>query len=122
MLPITIKRVFLARHRVDFRRRFDGLLTEARKLGAEPYAGDCVLFVKRDFTQVRVIVGDAIGLYLIARRFEGTRLRRFFDFATTPEASAISRAELSMLLEGAHYKVLARASAWQETNAKSGEL
>lgn len=113
MLPITAKRVFLARHCVDFRRRFDGLLAQARLLGADPYAGDWVVFIKRDFTQVRVIAGDAVGLYLICRRFEGTSLRRFFDFATTTQATVISRAELSMLLEGAHYTVLARASPWQ---------
>ena len=36
MLSVKIRRVFLARHRVDFRRRFDGLLAEAFQLGAEP--------------------------------------------------------------------------------------
>jgi hypothetical protein len=45
MLSIKIRRVFLARHRVDFRRRFDGLLAEAFQLGVDPYDGDCVLFV-----------------------------------------------------------------------------
>jgi len=112
MLPITIQRVFLAQHRVDFRRRFDGLLAEARMLGADPYAGDCVVFVKRDFKQVRVIAGDPIGLYLVSRRFEGNRLRRFLAFAQDPAATTITKAELSMLLEGASYTVHARASAW----------
>ena len=113
MLPVTTKRIFLAHHRVDFRRRFDGLLAEARLLGADPYAGDCVLFVKRDFTQLRIIVGDALGLYLISRRFEGGRLRRFFEFATRAEAIGMSRAELSMLLEGAHQTVHERARPWR---------
>lgn len=119
MLPVTTRRVFLAHHRIDFRRRFDGLLGEARLLGADPYAGDCVLFVKRDFTQLRAIVGDPVGLYLICRRFEGSRLRRFFQFATGPRAAAISRAELSMLLEGASYTIHARASAWRTYGAEA---
>jgi hypothetical protein len=114
MLPLTIHRVFLALHRIDFRRRFDGLLAEARHLGADPYAGDCVLFVRRDFSQARMIVGDAIGLYLICRRYEGSRLKRFFEFATQPHVRTISKAELSMILEGAHYTVHTRASAWQD--------
>jgi len=50
MLPVTIRRVLYAQHRVDFRKRFDGLLAEAYALGADPYAGDCVLFLKRDRT------------------------------------------------------------------------
>lgn len=114
MLPIVIRRVFLAHHRVDFRRRFDGLLAEARRLEADPYAGDCVLFVRRDFSQVRVIAGDSLGLYLISRRFEGSRMKRFFEFATQPSVTSISRAELSMILEGAHYTVHGRASAWRD--------
>jgi hypothetical protein len=59
MLSVKVRRVFLARHRVDFRKRFDGLLAEAFQLGADPYDGDCVLFVKRDHTQLRAIVGTA---------------------------------------------------------------
>jgi hypothetical protein len=116
MLPISIQRVFLARHRVDFRRRFDGLLAESRLLGADPYAGDCVVFVKRDFKQLRAIVGDPIGLYLISRRFEGGRLRRFLEFAQDPTAKTISKAELSMLLEGANYTVHARTPAWRSSD------
>lgn len=115
MLPIILRRVFLAHHRVDFRRQFDGLLAEARSLGADPYAGDGVLFIRRDFSQVRMIAGDSIGLYLIFRRFEGSRMKRFFEFATQASVTTISRAELSMLFEGAHYTVHARASAWQDS-------
>jgi hypothetical protein len=114
MLPIILRRVFLAHHRVDFRRHFDGLLAEARGLGADPYTGDCVLFVRRDFSQVRVIAGDSLGLYLISRRFEGSRMKRFFEFVTQASVTTISRAELSMILEGAHYTVHSRASAWKE--------
>jgi hypothetical protein len=69
--------------------------------------------MKRDFTQIRVITGDPIGLYLISRRFEGTRPKRFFNFAADPNATAISRAELSMLLEGSSYTVHSRASEWK---------
>ena len=47
MLSVKVRRVFLARHRVDFRKRFDGLLAEAFQLGADPYDGDCVLFVNQ---------------------------------------------------------------------------
>jgi hypothetical protein len=114
MLSVKVRRVFLASHRVDFRKRFDGLLAEARKLGADPYDGDCVMFVKRDHTQLRAVVGDAVGLYLICRRFEGGRLRDIAAFARDPHATEISTAELSLLLEGASFTVHQRADAWRK--------
>jgi hypothetical protein len=120
MLSVKVRRVFLARHRVDFRRRFDGLLAEAFQLGADPYDGDCVLFVKRDHTQLRAIVGDAVGLYLICRRFEGGRLRDLAAFAQEPCAAEISTAELSLLLEGASFTVHRRAPAWRCHDAREG--
>jgi hypothetical protein len=113
MLPVAIRRVFLAQHRVDFRKGLDGLLGEAYLLGADPYRGDCVLFVKRDHTQLRALIGDAVGLYLVTRRFEGGRLRVLLTFAERPRCAAISAGELSLLLEGARFTVHKRARAWQ---------
>jgi hypothetical protein len=120
MLSVAIRRVFLANHRVDFRRRFDGLLGEAYRLGANPYEGDCVVFVKKDHTQLRAIVGDRVGLYLVCRRFEGGRLRRLMSFTQDPTATAISSAELSLLLEGASFTVHQRPKAWRQ-NPESPE-
>lgn len=119
MLSVSVRRVFLARHRVDFRRRFDGLLAEAFQLGADPYSGDCVLFVKKDHTQLRAIVGDSVGVYLICRRFEGGRLRDMAAFAQNPSATEISTAELSLLLEGASFTVHQRARAWRGQDVRS---
>jgi hypothetical protein len=113
MLPVAIRRVFLAQHRVDFRKGPDGLLGEAYHLGADPYRGDCVLFIKGDHTQLRALIGDAVGLYLVTRRFEGGRLRVLLTFAERPSGAAISTGELSLLLEGARFTVHTRARAWQ---------
>lgn len=113
MLPVTIRRVFLAQHRVDFRKGADGLLGEAYRLGADPYSGDCIVFVKRDQSQLRALVGDAIGVYVVIRRFEGARVRLLQSFAERPTGTAISTGELSLLLEGARYTVHKRAGAWQ---------
>jgi hypothetical protein len=118
MLSVKVRRVFLARHRIDFRKRFDGLLAEAFQLGADPYDGDCVLFVKRDHTQLRAIVGDGVGLYLVCRRFEGGRLRNLAAFVQQPCTTEISTAELSLLLEGASFTVHQRARAWRARDAR----
>jgi hypothetical protein len=119
MLSVRIRRVFLAQHRVDFRRRFDGLLGESMRLGADPYSGDCVLFVKGDYTQLRAVVGDSVGLYLVCRRFEGGRLRELASFARDPSATEITSAELSLLLEGARFTVHHRAAAWRKRESHS---
>jgi hypothetical protein len=113
MLPVNVRRVILAQHRVDFRKGPDGLLGEAYRLGADPYRGDCVLFVKRDHTQLRALMGDRIGVYLVTRRFEGGRVRVLQTFAERPTGTAISTGELSLLLEGARFTVHKRASAWK---------
>ncbi len=113
MLPVTVRRVFLAEYRVDFRKQFNGLLGEAYRLGADPYDGDCVVFVKRDRTQLRALVGDSLGLYLVSRRFEGGRLRTVLQFAEEPSAETISTGELSLLLEGSSFTVHHRAKAWR---------
>jgi len=111
MLPVTVRRVFMAQHRVDFRKQLNGLLGEALRLGASPYDGDCVLFLKKDRSQLRALVGDGVGLYLVTRRFEGGRLRSLLRFAEHPSATTITSAELSLLLEGATFTVHRRAGS-----------
>lgn len=113
MLPVTVRRVLLAEHRVDFRKRFDGLLAEAYRVGAQPYDGDCIVFIKKDRTQIRALVGDRYGLYLVSRRFEGGCLRSMLEFAKQPDARTISAGELSLLLEGSSFTVHKRAKPWR---------
>ena len=95
------------------------MLAEAYRLGAQPYDGDCVVFVKRDQTQLRAWVGDGVGLYLVSRRFEGGRLRFLLAFAEQPSAKTVTTAELSMLLEGAGFTVHTRAQAWRDARGDS---
>lgn len=114
MLPVKIRRVLLVEHRVDFRKQYNGLLGEAYRIGAQPYDGDCVVFLKKDRTQLRSLVGDHLGLYLIGRRFEGGVLSAALKFVDQPGARTISTGELSLLLEGASFTVHKRAKAWRE--------
>ena len=113
MLPANIKRVLIVQHRIDFRKRFDGLLAEAYRVGADPYGGDCVVFFKRDWTQLRALVGDKLGLFMVCRRFDGGALRASFKFMREPACSTISAAELALLFEGATFTVQQRVKAWK---------
>ena len=121
MLPVTVRRVLLAEHRVDFRKSFNGLLGEAFRVGAQPYEGDCIIFVKKDRTQIRALIGDRYGLYLVLRRFEGGRLRALLRFAEQPGAKTISTGELSLLLEGSSFTVHARAKAWRDNDGRPSQ-
>ena len=109
MLPLTISRVILVYEHLDFRKQWNGLLSEARKLGFEPYDGDMVVFVKKDRTQIRGICGDGKGLYLISRRFEGGRLRFLFGKGK----KEISLAELSLWLSGTHFTIHRTVRNWK---------
>jgi hypothetical protein len=120
MIPVTVRRVLLAEHRVDFRRQMTGLLAEAYRIGADPYDGDCVVFIRKDRTQIRALVGDDYGLYLVIRRFEGSRLRALLKFAEEPSAKVVSSGELSLLLEGSSYTVHQRVEAWRRPAAVAG--
>ena len=117
MLPVTVRRILMAQHRVDFRKRFDGLLAEAYRMGADPYDGDCVVFIKKDRTQIRALVGDGFGLYLVCRRFEGGRLGALLKFAEEPSAKTVSTGELSLLLEGSSFTVHKTAKPWRPAEA-----
>jgi hypothetical protein len=114
MLPTVIRRVMVAEHRTDFRKRFDGLLGESYRLGADPYAGDCIVFLKSDRTQLRALTGDRLGLFLVCRRFEGGSLRANFTFAREPSCTTITRAELSLMFEGATFTVHRRVREWKK--------
>ena len=122
MLPVTVRRVLLAEHRVDFRMGFNGLLGEAYQLGAQPYDGDCVIFIKKDRTQIRALVGDTFGLYLIYRRFEGGRLSALLAFADRPGAKIVSTGELSLLLEGSSFTIHKRAKPWRAPAREDSQL
>jgi len=109
------KRLVIARHRVDFRKQWNGLLAECRRMGFDPYKGDCVVFVKKDRTQLRALFGDGLGLMLVARRFEGERLKKLsWLFDDKLSAHVISPAELTLLLEGASATIQHRVAAWQD--------
>jgi hypothetical protein len=112
MLPCLPKRLVVARHRIDFRKQFNGLLAECYRMGFDPYAGDCVVFIKKDRTQLRVFFGDALGLFCIARRFDADRLRWLFE--AHPASQSVTSTEVAMLLEGTSYTVDRRLKPWKK--------
>ena len=109
MLPANLKHVYICADRVDFRKRWNGLLAESYRLGLNPYSGDLIVFVKRDKRQLVAICGDERGLMLFSRRFEGGSLKFIFD----ESLKEITRAELLLWFEGTHFTILHKVKPWK---------
>ena len=84
---------------VDFRKQHDGLYAIVRQeLGRNPLDGSLYIFFNRRRDRVKILVWDRNGFWLFYKRLEkGTFqvLRKLGD-----PAVSITRAELSMLLDG----------------------
>ena len=113
MLPFHPQRLVIPQHVVDYRKQWNGLLAEYYRLGFDPYDGDCVVFLKKDRTQLRALGGDSRGLLLIARRFDGGSLGLDWVFVQDPRTKSITLAELGLLLEGATYTLHRHVKAWK---------
>ena len=109
-----IKEVFVAQHAIDFRKGADGLIAECYAMELDPYEGDCVVFVHRTRRGVKVIGGNAMGVWVLLRRFEGGALKAMFPFLEDPSLVSATQGELALLLEGATCEVKAKATPWRE--------
>lgn len=96
-------RVLLHRHPIDFRKAHDGLAAIVRQqLREDPLGGDIFVFLNRSGDRVKLLQWDGNGLWLHYKRLEKGTFR--MPPATTTSTCAISRAELSMLLDGIELK------------------
>jgi transposase len=96
-------RIWLARHRVDFRKQHDGLLAEAYRVNLDPFAGDVVIFIGRNRRRIKVLYADGTGLWVSAKRFTLEAMKTKLAFLLEPSCESITAAELAMILEGSSY-------------------
>jgi len=106
-IPLKITKVVIFSDAVDFRKQFCGLLAVCYAHGYDPYSGDCIVFVRKNRRQIRVIVGDAIGLYLISRKYEGSSLKCLF------EKKSITLSELAFIFQGTVAKIHSQVTPWK---------
>lgn len=98
-------RIWLARHRVDFRKQHGGLLAEAYKMSLDPFKGDVVIFIGRNRRRIKVIHADQTGLWISAKVFTLEAMKTSFKFLLEPMCDSISQGELALLLEGSRYVI-----------------
>lgn len=99
------QKIWLAQHRVDFRRQHNGLLAEAYKVGLDPFAGDVVIFVGKNRRSIKILYADPTGLWLSWKKFTMESMKTAVGFLLNPSCRSITAAELAMLLEGSAYTI-----------------
>jgi len=106
-------RIWLACGFTDMRRGFDGLAGIVQeKLAADPFGGHIFAFRGRRGDLVKLLWWDGDGLCLFAKRLERGR---FIWPQASEGAIHLSRAQLSMLLEGIDWRMPTRT--WQPQRA-----
>lgn len=103
-------KIWLAQHRVDFRKGHSGLLAECFKMGLDPYRGDLVVFIGRNRRRIKIIYADATGLWVSTKVFTMEAMKTQFKFLHDIGSSVITSAELSLLMEGSSYVIKKRVA------------
>jgi transposase len=111
--PQAQARIWLACGVTDMRRGMSTLAAQVQqKLASDPFSGHVFVFRGRRGDLVKLLWWDGDGLCLFIKRLERGR----FVWPQATEGTVhLSRAELSMLLEGIDWRRPART--WRPTNA-----
>ena len=94
-------RVYLAAGVTDMRKGFEGLFALVRgQLAQDPLSGHVFVFCNRQRDRLKLLYFDGSGLWVCAKRLEGGRFRWPAAGGGSGGVVTLSRAELTMLLEG----------------------
>jgi hypothetical protein len=108
------QRIWLARHRVDFRKQHSGLLAEAYKMNLDPFAGDVVIFIGRLRRSIKVLYADTTGMWVSAKKFTLEAMKTKLTFLLEPSCQSITQAELAMVIEGSSYTLRKKVSIYSK--------
>jgi transposase len=102
-LPSTVS-VYVATVAADMRKGADGLSAMVMTLlGKEPTGGDWFVFFNRTRCIVRILFWDQDGYWLMSKRLERGRFRKFVPEGD-PARVTVSAQELMELLRGVHIR------------------
>lgn len=119
--------IFACTTPVDFRKQHDGLVALVREqLDTDPFDGSVFVFFNKRRDRIKLLLWDGNGFWLLYKRLESRTYERLR--ASDSKRLSLSRAELSMLLDGIAlekckkrrhvadvYRIESRASGRQET-------
>jgi len=105
-----MSRIWLAQHKVDFRKGHSGLLAESYKMSLDPFAGDVIIFISRNRRRIKVLYADGTGLWISSKLFTVESMKTQLEFLLEPSCKSITQAELGLLLEGSRYTIEKRVA------------
>lgn len=114
LITSSDKKVYLARHRVDFRKQHQGMLAEAYKMKLNPFAGDVIIFVGKSLRRIKVLYADISGLWLSTKLFTSEAMKTKIKFLIDPSCDEISYGELALLVEGSRYTIEKKVNAYHQ--------
>jgi hypothetical protein len=106
------QRIWLARHRVDFRKAHNGLLAEAYKMNLDPFNGDVVIFIGKNRRRLKVLYADPTGMWISSKIFTIEAMKTKMNFLLEPSCESITSAELAMLCEGSQYTLTKKVASY----------
>lgn len=115
-------RVWLAQHRVDFRKQHQGLLAECYKMALDPFQGDIVIFIGKNRRRIKVIYADSTGYWVSSKVFSMEAMKTRFSFLTEASCKSVTSAELSMLMEGTRFTVEKKVRSYAKIIANKVNL
>ena len=84
---------------VDFRKQHDGLVSLVREhLATDPFDGSIFVFFNKRRDRIKLLLWDRNGFWLLYKRLESGTYERLRS--SDSQRLVLSRAELSMLLDG----------------------
>ena len=102
LIPPGPVRVLVAMRPVDFRKGMNGLAALVQEqLKADPFSGTIYCFRSKRADRVKLVFWDGTGLCLFCKRLEKGR---FIWPQATAGTVSLTRAQLSMLLEGIDWR------------------
>ncbi len=108
-----VLRIHLCRQPVDFRKAHDGLFAIVQnEFRVDPFSGDLFLFFNRARDRIKLLLWDGNGFWLLYKRLEQGTFS--FDISGTDNRVEITRAQLSMILEGIDWKTAKIRSHFSE--------
>lgn len=122
MLTGRQPKIWLAQHRVDFRKHHQGLLAEAYKMNLDPFSGDVVIFVGRHRRRIKVLYADPTGLWVSAKIFTMEAIKTKLKFLSEPSCKIITQAELAMVMEGSRYTVEKKVRCYAKNIENKNDL
>ena len=115
-------RISLCTSPIDMRKSFNGLIGVVRhQLNDDPLTGHLFVFFNKTNTLVKILYWDGDGFAIWYKRLEvGTFRLPSCDAAT--QSMTITRAGLSMLLEGVDLSQLPKRKRFSQSNCSSNRM